>query len=726
MGESYEQGTDDELEAGMTCECGAEWDGKGACPGCGKRMRSKQDTATHQLMVDRFEEWDDATLDAREEAERDADYRDGKQWTDAELAALAERNQPAIVVNRIAKKINYLRGDEIANRADPKALPRTMMHDDDVMAATDAIRYVCDQQDFDRVSSAIWDDILVYGHGGCVVETADEEVGGQGMAAMMDGTTTRQTTVIRYVPWDRQWFDPHSREADYSDAAYLGVNLWMDQADAVESYGERADVADDYEQHLQAKDLDGNSSTTYDDKPNRWVDGKRKRVRIVEAYYRKGDDWWTCHFTQSGFVVPPKPTGYLDEQGHHICPLIMASAFVDRQCNRYGLVRGMIGPQDEINKRRSKLLHQLSVRQLWLEEGAVSDVQRARREAAKPDGVVTVEPNALAGGRVRIESNADMASGQASLLAEAKGEIDSIGPDNSAALGVGSSSGRELQIRQNIGSRELASVTDNHRRLKRTVYEHIWLCIRQFWNDERWLRVTDDSKSNGFRFVGLNRTMTKGERFAEMVKNGVDLGKAAESVGVPPQAMQQVAQIMMAQGIDPQQTPPEQVQQMAAQILSQLPLMQEPIKAGDVAQLSVDIVLDEQPDVAVVQQEEYANLMQVAQTYIAAGLKFPIEVLIEASQLRNKRKLLDMLKTPQVDPQQQQIQQGMMQLQAKKAEAEIAVDMTKAGLQQAQTVTEQQKAQATIPAAQAEASRDQALALKHAVDAGAKTVPQLS
>jgi hypothetical protein len=735
MAQSYDQDSDnDELEDSLTCECGAKWDGEGACPSCGRAMAGHEDPDQHAAMIRAFEEWDDATLEARQESERDHDYYDGKQWTDAELASLQERGQPAIVINRIAKKINYLLGDEISNRADPKAQPRTPAHDEDVLAATDAIRYVCDDQDFDKVSSATWRDVLVDSAGGCVVEIdAKEPEEPATMAEMMDGAAepaepaSQPDIVIRRVSWDRLWFDPHSREPDFGDAAYLGVNLWTDQKDAIESYRGRSDVSPNFESYLSAKDIDGTSSTTYDDKPNRWTDGKRQRVRIVEAYYRKGEDWWTCHFTQAGFIVPPKPTGYLNESGHHVCPLVITSAFVGRQCERYGLVRHMIGPQDEINKRRSKLLHQLSVRQLWLEEGSVSDVQRARREAAKPDGVVTVEPNALAGGRIRIESNADLAAGQANLLAEAKGEIDSIGPDNSAMQGVGSTSGRELQIRQNIGSRELASVTDNHRRWKRQVYEQIWLRVRQFWTDEKWLRVTDDSKNNGFRFVGLNRVMTKGERFAEMVKNGVDVTKALELLAVPPEVLQQTVgmmqQMLAAQGIDPQQLPPQQAQAMAMQMLSQHPAMQEPVKVGDVASLDVDIVLDEQPDVAIVQQEEYANLMQVAQVYVAAGKEFPIELLIEASQLRNKRKLLDMLKAPQVDPAQQQIQQGMMQLQAKKAEAEIAVDVTKASLQQAQTVTEQQKAQTAGAEGAAAAQHDSALAMKHAADAGARMVP---
>ena len=56
------------------------------------------------------------------------------------------------------------------------------------------------------------------------------------------------------------------------------------------------------------------------------------------------------------------------------CPLFMQSAYVDRNNNRYGEVRPMISPQDEINKRRSKALHLLTMRQTKAERGAVDDV----------------------------------------------------------------------------------------------------------------------------------------------------------------------------------------------------------------------------------------------------------------------------------------------------------------------------------------------------------------
>jgi hypothetical protein len=65
---------------------------------------------------------------------------------------------------------------------------------------------------------------------------------------------------------------------------------------------------------------------------------------------------------------------YVDQDGESYCPWIFESANVDRENNRYGEMRHLIDPQDEINKRRSKALHLLNSRGVIATEGAVNDV----------------------------------------------------------------------------------------------------------------------------------------------------------------------------------------------------------------------------------------------------------------------------------------------------------------------------------------------------------------
>ena len=71
-----------------------------------------------------FEDAEEATDTARARSEKCRDYYDNKQLTSAELAELASRGQPDIIINRIQSKVNYLLGYEATLRTDPRGAPR--------------------------------------------------------------------------------------------------------------------------------------------------------------------------------------------------------------------------------------------------------------------------------------------------------------------------------------------------------------------------------------------------------------------------------------------------------------------------------------------------------------------------------------------------------------------------------------------------------------------------
>src|SRR5690606_22124563 len=141
-----------------------------------------------------------------------------------EKKALEKRGQPVITWNRIREKIDYLQGLERENRTKPRALPRTPQHEQDSFAATDALHYVYDDNRYDELRSRAWGDILKAGWGG--VEVIAEE---RSRAAVMASTamTPAFAVIVRRCAWDRMFWDPHSSEEDFSDAAYKGMVLWM-------------------------------------------------------------------------------------------------------------------------------------------------------------------------------------------------------------------------------------------------------------------------------------------------------------------------------------------------------------------------------------------------------------------------------------------------------------------------------------------------------------------
>jgi hypothetical protein len=590
--------------------------------------------------VQDYTAFEDATADYRVKAERDRDYYDGNQWTAAEIATLNKRKQPVITINRIAPKINFIVGTEVKTRTDPKAQPRTPRSQGEDEVATDVLRYIADRAEFPGVKSDVFKNVLIEGYGGChmTVEAKGESV---------------EIKALQ-IPWDRIVYDPHSRKRDFSDASYLGEVLWMDYDDALARWPDKEDVLDEAL-------LDAQGSETFDDKPNRttWADGKRKRIKAVLQYYRcieaeNGSPrvtWYVCEYTRSGFLSEPKPSPYVDEHGNTMCPIILASAFVDRDGMRYGIVRNLIPIQDEINKRRSKALHLISMRQTMASRTAVDDVRAMKAELSKPDG--HVELNGVPGQDFQVLPTGDMAMSQFQLLAESKQEIDTVGP-NASMTGTNQQalSGRAIMAQQQAGYAELGGIFDGMSHWARRAYVMMWDFAVQFWIGEMWIRVVDDPQN--LRFVPVNRPVTKRLILEEHAK--------ASGQQVPPEALQ-----------DPSLDEVVNVQ-------------------NDLAGMDVDIIIDESPDVVTLQQEQFETLAELAKS----GMPIPPDAIIEASSIRNKKRILEKMKgggTPEEQQQQaaeQQQQQAMAQqmagLQMQRAQAETRQKMADAGQKEAQAV----------------------------------------
>ncbi len=563
-----------------------------------------------------FEESEDSSYEARKLSERDRDYVDSKQLTDDELKVYKKRGQPPVIDNRIKTKVDYLVGLEKQQRIDPKALPRTPKHETDADGATEGLRYVAEEQDYDSKRSGVWRNMLVEGTGGIGVSVI-ESIDYQGQPGV-------EIKIQRYA-WDRLFFDPHSSETDFSDAGYLGAVVWMDYDDALAMYQDNAEAVDILDATLTTAPSD-----TYDDKPKHtlWADKKRKRVRICQIWVKRDNDWFFAEYTKGG-ILKAGPSPYKTDKGESDCELIFQSAYVDRDNNRYGLVREMITLQDEINKRRSKSLHLLSSNQTIYEKGAISNVEKFRSEKAKPDGTMEVAPGALREKAIETISGADLATAHFSLLQEAKNAIDLKGPnatemgDKAGAGGSSSASGRAIIASQQGGMIQIGDLMDSLRHLDKRVFRAIWNRIRQYWTAEKWIRVTDDEQN--VKWVGMN---------------------------VDPQMVQQYMQ-------DPE---------TAAKIKGVV---------GSVAELDCDIIIDEAPDSLTPQLEQFQSLVELKKFDTDGEIPFK-SIVRAAPNLKGKQAILNDME--QIAQQKQQASQPTQQLQMRGAQAEVAETESKVAL----------------------------------------------
>jgi hypothetical protein len=564
----------------------------------------------HTRLIRWFEEAERASMDSRQSSEQCRAYVDGEQWTQEELNVLNQRHQPPITFNYCRRKVDLLCGLERKARTDPKAFPRTPTEEDRADAATQALRYIADDNDFQPLRSNVFNEMLVEGFGGCEVGLEDDGKGGADIT-------------LKQVPWDRIWYDPHSRQDDFLDARYKGIVIWMDRDQLYEIYPDAGDVID--------TSFSQNDATQYADRPDYlvWTDSQRTRCRVVQCHWSERSEWWSATYTRSGYLTEPQRSRFKDRHGKSACPLILQSSYTDLDNTRYGMIRDLLSPQDMINKAFSKAIHQMAVHQVIAEQGAVKDVDAARREVARPDGYVEITP----GMKFEVADGANMAQGQFQLLQHAVQEMQLSGP-NAAMSGTDPRelSGRAILAQQAGGATQNEPLADSLRMWARRVYEMCWMAAREYWTAGKWVRVTDEL--NDTRWVGINRPITLQDKLAEM----------------PVQQRAMAMQQMQLQPGDPR--------------LQQVIGIQ-----NDITDLDVDITIQEGQDIPALQAETFQTLVQLAS--LQPGL-IPGDVLIAASSLRDKDAILQRMK----DHQQQQAQMGQQaaQLGAAKTQAGIQKD----------------------------------------------------
>jgi DNA repair exonuclease SbcCD ATPase subunit len=127
-----------------------------------------------------------------------------------------------------------------------------------------------------------------------------------------------------------------------------------------------------------------------------------------------------------------------------------------------------------------------------------------------------------------------------------------------------------------------------------------------------------------------------------------------------------------------------------------MPGMQPP-KINALAEMDVDIVIEAAPDMLTLQHEQFEQLADMA----SKGVPIPPDVLLEASQIKNKKKLIERLKEEgglqaklqQAMQQIEQMQKALQAQDAQKAQAEAQKAQMEAARMQMEMQADQQKSQ---------------------------------
>jgi hypothetical protein len=527
-----------------------------------------------------YQDYASAKSDEAREMVQARHYYHADQWTKEEISTLRARKQPVITSNRIGRKIDAIGGLVERIRQDPKAYARTPKHDEGAELATATLRFVLDSNNWKSKSSRI-------AHNGAIDSIAGIEYD------LVPGDEGDPNLEMHIAYGDGFFYDPRSVDEGFTDARYLGVSKPVDVEQVKELVPDKADEIDE----LFADTGADMTTIASQDREKNWQQTNERKLQLVDHWYIKGGKWRWCLYI-GDMMLMQGVSPFIDEKGKTFPRYRMFSAAVDHDGDRYGFIRNLKSPQDEINHRRSKALHLLNTRRVISEKGAVDDIEVARREWAKSDGWVEINPS------MKMEPDQTTQNdfkGQLEMLQEAKNEIENFGP-NPALIGQGleDSSGRAIKLLQDAGMAELGPYLQAHRNWKIRVYRDIWNIIQRYWTKERWIRVTDDQ--NVAQFFQINK-MELDEYGRPAIVNAIGSLDVDIIIDEGPDAMNMQGDSMLVlQALGPQ------FLQQFPEIALELSPLQNSVKKNMLDKIKAKQNAPPQPDPKVLAMQEKAKL----------------------------------------------------------------------------------------------------------------------
>lgn len=419
-------------------------------------------------------------ISERKQARR---YYHSDQWTHSQLKELRKRHQNPITKNRIQRKIDGMVGVLQRLRQDPKGFPRTPVEEQRGGAelATATIRFVLDDQDWKSLEAESARLAMIDGIGGV------ERILKYNRNGEVDIT-------LQTVEADTFFYDPKSVRHDFSDARYMGIAKTVDLGLAIEMFPDKARELRDYASRGGGAD----EFFFHSDREKLWAHSNAQRLALIDHWYICEGRWCWCVYI-GDVKVDEGVSPHIDEDGNSESKFLMFSANVDHDGDRYGYVRILKSPQDEVNHISSKMLYLIAANRVIADKGATDNPERTRVEASRPDGFIEKNP----GKELKFADKSTDFAGLNNMLQQNITEIENIGP-NPAVLGQGieNKSGRAIHLLQQAGVAEMGPFLVSYEGWHFRVYRGLFNDIRNYWTTRRIIRITDSDDL--VQFVELN------------------------------------------------------------------------------------------------------------------------------------------------------------------------------------------------------------------------------
>lgn len=403
----------------------------------------------------------------RTNADKESDYYDGNQLDSAILQEMHKIGMPPAIEPVIGPTIDAVLGMEAKARKDYRVVPATDVSGDEVaLALNQELNQAERHSKADRACSEAYAGQIKVGLGWVEVSRDSNPF-------------SLSKYRCRHVHRNEIWWDWLSREPDLSDARYLIRRRWTDIDIAQVMFPKHAALIDQvgtgWAGFTDAMLIDGGSSTDlamyygqergWSLEEMEWRDIQARRVCLFEVWYRVYERAIVFRLPD-GRVIELDKTNPLHLQAismpnveviDTVVPRVRMAWMLgpyqlhdgpspyrhphfpyvpfwgkreDRTGVPYGLIRGMLFLQDEINARIAKMHWGLAAVRTTRTDGAVIDDDEVfRNEVARIDADIKLNREHMAepGARFEVDRDYQLNQQQADRLREAREAISRVG-----------------------------------------------------------------------------------------------------------------------------------------------------------------------------------------------------------------------------------------------------------------------------------------------------------
>lgn len=502
--------------------------------------KSRDSTEQDTVKLNKLRNWFRSAFDHEKEWKDEAytcfRFLWGEQWDESAVKKLDSQDRPHLTINKILPLINLVSGHQKLNVTEPDFRPRGGEDQEYADLCKGITKYILDREDYQKKKARVFKHGIVSGRAYFYPHVK------------MNYDTLEPEIKIDFVsPFD-VYVDPESRDPLLDDANFVANARWVDKDDIIAQFPEYEDEINGMIRRWDEIEEGQERATTRDELYDPVVDYDKttKKVRLVNIWYReKGKE---TRYLHEGKLKKKKDLPFSDNQElvdmlekrripkdqvkvasfcghimledldspykHGYIPIVPYNAFFDGEGESpFGIVKNLLDPQREINKRRSQFLHMINkmANRGWFHRVGSLDANNKRKlqDMGSTPGV-SIE---YSGEKPEPWATDSIPSTIFELDKLYSDDIKFISGINEAMMAVdlpASTSGRAIELRQKQAVVQIADLFDNLKDTEKRVVRILWGergrpgLIPQYFTEEKTMRITTSN--------GEQKTVTVNQR----------------------------------------------------------------------------------------------------------------------------------------------------------------------------------------------------------------------